>query len=243
MMQLLMTRPDLGPDGDDLETALEDAGHTVLRAPVLAITHTRVFPTFDGLQGIVATSSNGLRAVAPFPEAALRLPLYAVGPATAAVGRALGFQRVYEGAGDGHALAALIRAEVDPAAGPLLHLSGDKLALDLAEALKPDGFDVHRAIVYRAEAATALPEEAVGALREGRLDGVVLMSPRTARVYAGLVSAAGVGAQASRLAHFCLSEAVARETMPLSPANVKVASAPNSQEMLALIARGAADSA
>ncbi len=243
MMHLLMTRPDLGPDGDDLESALKDAGHGVVRAPVLAITHTRLFPTFDGLQGIVATSSNGLRAVAPFPEAALRLPLYAVGPATAAVGRALGFQRVYEGAGDGHALAALIRAEVDPSAGPLLHLSGDKLALDLAAALKPDGFDVHRAIVYRAEAAVELPEEAVGALREGRLDGVVLMSPRTARVYAGLVSAAGVAAEAGRLVHFCLSEAVARETTPLAPANVKVAAAPNSQEMLALIARGASDSA
>lgn len=242
-MQLLLTRPDPGPDGDDLEAALTASGHGVARAPLLTITHTGTLPSFDGLQGLIATSSNGLRAVAPFPEAALRLPLYAVGPATAALGRALGFQRVHEGAGDGRALAELIRAEVDPAAGPLLHLSGDKLAMDLAEALKAHGFDVRRTIVYRAEAATGLPPDAVEAIREGRFDGVILMSPRTARVYVALVAAAGVAEEAGRLVHFCLSDAVARETMHLGPPRIAVAGAPNSQEMLALIARAASDSA
>lgn len=242
-MQLLLTRPDPGPDGDDLEAALKSAGHRVARAPLLTITHTGTLPSFDGLKGVIATSSNGLRAVAPFPEAALRLPLYAVGPATAALARVLGFREVHEGAGDGRALAALIRAEADPSAGPLLHLSGDKLALDLAEALKPDGFDIRRTIVYRAEAATGLPSETVAAIREGALDGVILMSPRTARVYTGLVTGAGIAPEAARLLHFCLSEAVARETMRLGSPRVAVAEAPNSQEMLALIARAASDSA
>lgn len=242
-MKLLLTRPDLGPDGDDLEAALKAAGHDIVRAPVLTITHTGTLPSFVGQQGVIATSSNGLRAVAPFPEAALRLPLYAVGPATAALGRVLGFRRVYEGAGDGYALADLIRAEVDPSAGPLLHLSGDKLALDMSEALKPDGFDVHRVVVYRAEAASELPPEAAEAIRGSRLDGVILMSPRTARVYSRLVAEAGIETEAARLMHFCLSEAVAREAIPRKSPNVAVALGPNSQEMLALIARGASDSA
>lgn len=242
-MQLLLTRPDPGPDGDDLEAALKSAGHGVTRAPLLTITHTGTLPSFGGMQGLIATSSNGLRAVAPFPEAALRLPLYAVGPATAALGRVLGFRQVHEGAGDGRELAELIRAEADATAGPLLHLSGDKLAFDLAEALRPDGFDVRRVIVYRAEAATGLPPEAAEAIRDGRLDGVILMSPRTARVYAALVTAAGVAAEAAGLVHFCLSEAVARETSHLGAARVAVAEAPNSQEMLALITRAASDSA
>lgn len=243
MMQLLLTRPDLGPDGDELEAALKNAGHDVARAPLLTITHTGTLPVFDGIAGLIATSSNGLRAVAPFPEAALRLPLYAVGPATAALARVLGFRRVLEGEGDGHALARLIRAEVDPEAGRLLHLSGDKLALDLAEALRPDGYDVARAVVYRAEPADGLPPETVEGIREGTFDGVILMSPRTARVYADLVQSCGIAAEAGRLVHFCLSEAVARETRPLGPPKVVVATKPNSQEMLALIARAASDSA
>lgn len=242
-MQLLLTRPDPGPDGDELETALKDAGHGVARAPLLTITHTGTLPVFEGMQALIATSSNGLRAVAPFPEAALRLPLYAVGPATAALARVLGFRRVLEGAGDGHALANLIRAEVDPGAGPLLHLSGDKLALDFAEALGPDGFHIERAVVYRAEPSNGLPAEAVEAIREGTYDGVILMSPRTARVYAGLVESSGIAAEAARLVHFCLSQAVARETRPLGSPKVAVAAKPNSEEMLALIARAASDSA
>lgn len=242
-MQLLLTRPDPGPDGDTLETALKDAGHEVARAPLLTITHTGTLPVFQGMQALIATSSNGLRAVAPFPEAALRLPLYAVGPATAAVARVLGFRRIFEGAGDGHALAELIRNKADPGAGPLLHLSGDKLAVDLAEALRPAGFEVERAVVYRAEPANGLPAEAVEAIRAGHMDGVILMSPRTARVYACLVKESGIAAEAGRLHHFCLSDAVARETRPLGALRVAVAAAPNSQEMLALVARAAPESA
>lgn len=242
-MRLLLTRPDPGPDGDELETALRNAGHEVSRAPLLTITHTGTLPVLDGVQGLIATSSNGLRAVAPFPEAALRLRLYAVGPATAALGRVLGFQRVLEGAGDGHALAALIRAEVDPSQGPLLHLSGDKLALDFTEALSPDGIEVTRAVVYRADPANGLPAEACEAIRDGNLDGVVLMSPRTARVYASLVQSSGIAEETARLTHFCLSEAVAREAKILPSAQVAVSAKPNSQEMLALIARAASESA
>src|SRR5690606_33989151 len=135
------------------------------------ITHTGTLPTFEGLQGLIATSSNGLRAVAPFPEAALRLPLYAVRPATAALARVLGFRQVVEGPGDGRGLAGLIRAEVDPASGALLHLSGETLAFDLAGALQPAGFDVRRAVVYRAVPASGLPSDAVEALRGGHVDG------------------------------------------------------------------------
>lgn len=242
-MHLLMTRPDIGPDGDGLEAALSAAGHRITRAPLLTITHTGTLPSFDGLQGLIATSSNGLRAVAPFPEAALRLPLYAVGPATAALGRVLGFRRVAEGAGDGRALAELIRSEVDPSAGALLHLSGEKLAFDLAGALQPLGFDVRRAVVYRAEAATRFPPEGAGALQGGHLDGVVLMSPRTARAYVALVGEGGLGTEASRLVHFCLSDAVARELAALGTVVTSVARLPNSEEMLALVAREASDSA
>lgn len=242
-MQILLTRPDPGPGGDELEKALKNAGHEIVRAPLLTITHTGTLPVFEGMQALIATSSNGLRAVAPFPEAALRLPLYAVGPATAALARALGFRTVLEGVGDGPGLADMIRAEVDPKAGPLLHLSGDKLALDFAEALHPDGYDVERAVVYRAEPANGLPAEAVEGIREGGFRGVILMSPRTARVYARLVKSSGIAAEACRLVHFCLSDAVAREAKALGSLEVAVAAKPNAEEMLALVARAASDSA
>jgi uroporphyrinogen-III synthase len=242
-MHLLMTRPDAGPEPDPLREGLAAAGHRLTEAPLLAITLTGPMPALDGVQALIATSRNGLRAVAPLPDAARALPLYAVGPGTADLARALGVRRVVAGPGTGRELADIIRAEADPGAGALVHLAGDTLAFDLAGALAPHGFDVRTEVVYRAEAARSLPPGVADTLRQGGFDGVVLMSPRTARVYASLVGAPELAAGVGRMLHFCLSEAVARQLAPLGEVRVAVARSPHSQEMLALIAREAPDSA
>lgn len=242
-MRLLMTRPHTGPEPDPLREALVAAGHSVADAPLLSIALTGPMPDLDGVQALIVTSRNGLSAVAPLPEAALRLPLFAVGPATADLARSLGVRRIVEGPGTGRGLAEVIRAEVDPGAGALVHLAGDTLAFDLRSALAPHGFDIRTEIVYRTETVAAFPPEVADTLRQGGFDAVVLMSPRTARVYARLVGAAELAGAASRMLHVCLSEAVARELVPLGPVRVAVARSPHSQEMLALIAREASDSA
>lgn len=241
-MRLLLTRPDAGAESDPLMEALVAAGHQVAQAPLLSIVPTGLLPSFDGLQGLIVTSRNALKAVTPLPEAALSLPLYAVGPGTATLARSLGFCRIVEGPGTGRELKALIASAADPSAGPLLHLAGETLAFDLKAALHEAGFTVRVETVYRAEPATALPSEIVAGLRQGAFDGVVLMSPRTAKVYATLIADAGLVASARPMIHFCLSDAVGRELCPLGTVRIVVARLPNSQEMLALIAREASDS-
>jgi uroporphyrinogen-III synthase len=242
-MHLLLTRPGTGSEPDPLQEALQAAGHRVTRAPLLSIVATGAVPTFDGAQALIVTSRNALRAVAPAPEAALALPLYAVGPGTGALARALGFRRVVEGPGTGRELAALIAAQVDPAAGPLVYLAGETLAFDLKGALDAEGFTIRTEIVYRAEPAEAFPPDVVEPFRQGAFDAVVLMSPRTAKVYAKLVAESALTPAACRVVHFCLSDAVGRELNALGTVRIAVARLPNSQEMLALIAREASDSA
>lgn len=241
-MHLLLTRPDAGPKGDPLSSALIAAGHRVTQSALLTVHPSGALPSLAGVQGLIATSRNGLKAVAPLPTAALALPLLAVGPGTGELGRELGFHRVIEGPGTGRELAELIRAEVEPSAGSLVHLAGDTLAFNLKDALVEDGFDIRTEVVYQTEPATALSPAAVQGFREGSLDGVVLMSPRTAKVYAKLAADAGVVAEASEIVHFCLSDAVARNLAPLGTVRLKVARLPNSEEILALVAREASDS-
>lgn len=241
-MHLLMTRPDAGPEPDPLYGALRAAGHRLTGAPLLAVALTGPMPPLAGVQALIVTSRNGLRALTPLPGAALALPLFAVGPGTAALARAEGFRRVVEGPGTGRELADIIRAEVDPAAGTLVHLAGDTLAFDMRRALAPLGFDIRTETVYRTRTASVLPPGVADTLRAGGFDGVVLMSPRTARVYAKLVADAVLADAVGGIRHFCLSEAVARELTPLGAVRAAVARLPNSQEMLALIAREAPDS-
>lgn len=241
-MRLLLTRPEPGPEADPLQHALLARGHRILHAPLLSIVPTGGLPPLDGVQALIATSRNGLRALSALPDTALALPLFAVGPATAALGRELGFTRVIEGTAGARELVELIQSHASPSAGPLVHLSGDTTAFDLKSALEGLGFQVSQEVVYQTRAVPHLDPAAATAIRDKLLDGVVLMSPRTARIYAEIVASAGLAAAVRPLIHFCLSNAVAAGLAPLDLARVVVASLPNSQEMLAQIAREAPDS-
>src|SRR5690606_38659281 len=156
-----------------------------------------------------------------------------VGRATAAEARALGFETVVTGAGTAAELVAHIVSVLDPAAGVLVHLAGDVLARDLAGELEAHGFRVRRPVAYRMIAATAFTEQTVEALAMHEIDGVLLMSPRTAAVYAGLIRRHGLAASVRTVAHFCLSAAVARRLEPLGPIPTHIAEAPRLEELLA----------
>jgi uroporphyrinogen-III synthase len=75
----------------------------------------------------------------------------------------------------------------------------------------------------------------------GRLDGVVLMSPRTAAIFAALVVRHDVITQASRLDCYCLSVAVAQAVEPLKARTI-VAARPREEDILALISPEASSS-
>ena len=125
---------------------------------------------------------------------------------------------------------------LDYAWSPRLAAASDDVTFD-------EGLFSRIEAVYRTDPAPALPATAVEAMRAGALDGVVLMSPRTARVYVDLTKRADLLPAAGKLRYFCLSDAVARELSPLGSVRVKVAQAPHAEEMLALITREAPDSA
>ena len=225
---------------------LEEAGHEATVEPLLSVSFANAEAIdLDGAQAVVATSRNALRALKASAAAvaeARHLPLFAVGRATAAEARALGFETVVTGAGTAAELVAHIVSVLDPAGGVLVHLAGDALARDLAGELEAHGFRVRQPVVYRMVPATAFADTTVEDLATGAIDGVLLMSPRTAAVYAALVARHSLTAAVRRLPHFCLSEAVARRLQPLGPVPTRIADAPRLEELLALIDESAAQS-
>jgi len=241
-MRLLVTRPE--PDAHRQGELLAARGHDVVLSPLLAIeAMPEVDLGLDGAQALIATSRNALRALASRPElaAAVRLPLFAVGDATAKEAEGLGFGAVTAAAGTGEMLARLISDTLDPGDGPLVHLAGETVAFDLKSALAAKGFTVKQPVLYRAVAAPALSEEAISRLTAGGIDGVILMSPRTAATFTDLVRRHGAVTQASRLICYCLSAAVAQAVRPLGATTI-VAAEPREEELLALISTEAASS-
>ena len=242
-MRLLVTRPE--PDALKLRAQLEEHGHEATVEPLLSVSFDDTDPiNLEGVQALIATSRNGLRALKSHPlrAEARKLPLFAVGKATAAEARAMGFEMVVTGAGTAHELVAHIASVSEPSAGLLMHLAGDKLAGDLKGDLELQGFRVVQPIVYRMRPATALSEDTVEQLAMGEIEGVILLSPQTASIYAALIAKHGLASAARGLVHFCLSQAVARRLQPLGIVRTEIAEAPRLEEVLALIDAAAARS-
>lgn len=235
-MRLLVTRPE--PDALRLRAALEQRGHAATVDPLMRVSFEDCDPIeLDGVQALIATSRNGLRALQASPALveARRLPLFAVGRATAAKARDLGIEVVVTGAGTATGLVSHIASAVDPAAGLLLHLAGDMLAADLEGALEAHGFRLAEPIVYRMVSATGFSPETMEQLAFGEIEGVILLSPRTATIYADLMGKHGLATFARQLTHYCLSRAVAGPLASLGTVPTAIPAAPRLEEVLALI--------
>ncbi|MGQ0673507.1 MAG: uroporphyrinogen-III synthase [Hyphomicrobium sp.] len=241
-MRLLVTRPE--PDASLLKDKLASLGHVGIVVPLLAIRYSRAQIPLNDIQALVATSRNALRALAgnPVLSKATRLPIFTVGPGTAEMAAELGFERIVPGPASARDLVPVIVSRGEPGGRPLLLLAGDRQAFDLESALEERGFTVLRKIVYRSEAVEALAPGVIADLRDGLVDGVILMSPRTAEVFVELTTAAGLDEAVRGFHYFCLSAAVANRLGVIPPASCHVAEAPNTEELLALIDRMASKS-
>jgi len=233
-MRLLVTRSE--PDASEMAAELEAVGHVAVVEPLASFEPGGAELQMDGVQALVATSRNALRAIEPQIARLKGVRLIVVGPGTGAMARAMGFGDVIEGPAAARDLPSVVQERCSPEDGPLLLLAGELSAFDLASALSSLGFEVREAVVYHMRAAEALTPRARRLIAGGGLDGVLLMSPATAQTYATLVLAHGLAEAIGGLIHFCLSPAVAKRLGSLEGAKIKVAARPTRQNMLALVA-------
>jgi uroporphyrinogen-III synthase len=204
-LRALVTRPR--EDAESLVAALATRGIEALAEPLMEI-HFQAPEAIDpgGVQAILCTSANGVRALAR-ASGERRVPLLAVGDATAARALAEGFDHVESAAGDVGDLARLTATRLRPQDGPLLHVAGNVVAGDLVGLLRAHGFTVERRVLYEARAAAALSPAAVDALRAEPIAFALFFSPRTAAIFARLADVAGVTECCARVTAVSISGA------------------------------------
>ena len=142
-MRVLVTRPE--EDGSETARQLALRGHQALLAPLLK---TFFFDgpeiALEGVQAILATSANGVRALAR-RTSRRDVPVFAVGPQTTVEAQKLGFVQVKNADGDAAVLAQATQDWASPDKGVLLHVVGEGNDGKLADSL-PD-FSVRREIL------------------------------------------------------------------------------------------------
>ncbi len=236
-MRLLITRPM--EDATPLADLLAARGHETVIEPLLeirylAIAKADIAALQDGVQALLVTSANGLRAFAGCSDRR-DVAVVAVGEASARAAISAGFGDVESADGDVAALAALVAEKRNPEDGPLLHVAGSAMAGDLSGLLQEAGFDVRRAVLYEAVQAEHLSPPVRAGIAAGKFDGVVLFSPRTAARFAALVSAAGLADYCREMTAYCLSPAVAKKAGRFGWARLAIAARPDQKSLIEII--------
>jgi uroporphyrinogen-III synthase len=204
-MQALVTRPI--EDAGRLLSALAERGIGALLEPLIEIRFLPApAPDLVGVQAILATSANGVRALARLSEVRA-VPLVAVGDATAEAARALGFTDVASAGGALWELVEFACRRLQPQSGRLVHAAGSVLAGDLKGELEARGFAVERVKLYEARLAPALSARAVEALASDAIDLAIFFSPRTASTFANLTARAAVASHCAVIRALSLSPA------------------------------------
>jgi len=232
-MRVLITRPR--DDSAATAARLAAMGAEAVIEPLLDIRFTPgPAPDLRGVQAVLVTSANGVRAFAAATPVR-GVPVLAVGDASAAEAKRLGFTAVRSAGGDVATLAHLAETTLAPQGGALLHVAANAEAGDLSGRLAAAGFDVRKARLYESCPVKGLSPTLVESLKSARIDAAVFFSPRTARTFVTLARTAGVSGDLRSVAAYALSPAVAEELRAADWRAVRVAPRPEQDALLAVL--------
>jgi uroporphyrinogen-III synthase len=236
-MKALVTRPE--EDAATVAAELRARGIEPVLAPMLRIepelaAAARLGGTLAGVQAVLFTSANGVRA---FAHASTRfeLPAYCVGEASAAAARIAGFRTVASADGDVTDLTVMVASRLAAANGALLHAAGHDTAGNLGVDLSARGFSVRRLELYRAITADKLSPGVTAALRRDEVKLALFFSPRTAETFVTLARAAGLTEYCANMTAVCLSRNVAAALDSVQWRAVATANMPNLAALLTAV--------
>jgi len=234
-MLALITRPR--EDAEKTADLLRQRGFDSLIEPLMSVVNfPEALPSVEGVQGFLATSANGVRALV---QATSRrdIPVWAVGDATGRTAAEFGFTSVSSAGGDVDKLSWLVMDKVDPKAGRLLHVAGTDVAGDLSGHLTRVGYQVERVVLYGTQTVTALSDEVSTALSSGQVHAALFYSPRTAQIFVNLVKAAKIHTGFEGACAFSLSPAVAQILASLPWREIITAKQPTQEHLFAALDR------
>lgn len=210
---LLLTRPKA--DVAAFLTALRgmvDPG-IVVTSPVLRIVPTGPTRDMTGVDAVIFTSSNGVRAY----DGPTDRPAFCVGRKTTEAARAKGFAAEFSGA-CAEALIATLTDLRPP--GHLLHLRGTHARGEIADRLTRAGLQASEAVIYDQQ-AMPLSDEARALLNGARPVILPLFSPRSAEIVAEQAD------NAAPLWVVAISTATAQSAAKLAPQVLRIAENPD----------------
>ena len=251
-MRVLVTRPE--PYGLRTAEKIALSGHDAVRMPLFETRVTAAvddFPAAKQIGGLIATSG---RAFAMFkciglPAAGvLDVPVYVVGPATAAAAREAGFTDIREGGGTAQELAGVVAihqsaaCDAAGAAGTegtlpvLVYLAGTPRTPTIEDSLLAARLPFMVLECYQMAEISYSTDIIASDILSPPPDLVLLYSANAARRFHSLVDTKSLGNALDLTRFVCLSPAIATELPEAWQTRVITADHPNEDSLLASLA-------
>jgi len=234
---VLITRP--AEDAHETALLIRGMGFDVMHAPSLEIQDTgEPLPDFVS-DGLIFSSAHAVRAFMrrePPPEYFSRI-VFAVGAHTAQLARDSGFLDVQSAHGTMTNLVALIRRSFTPPR-VLVHISGADIREDPARSLPlTEGWNIRRAILYRAVPVGHIPDAVLHALQMKQFAAILFYSARSAESFLNALVRAWPQASCNATRALCLAPPVVESVhkFKLPWAGVHVSKTPDQAGMMALL--------
>lgn len=236
-MRVVVTRPE--NSARRTSERLRNLGHQPVLLPLTkAIHHPEIAEAaLSGPHAALAvTSAETLRVLSLLGERLtprLGRTLYAVGETTAKAAEEAGFRNIRSGAGTGAELAELIAGYASTFDAPLLYLAGKPRSLKFEDGLRANDVSFVTAEVYE---MTPIAYDEVfirDILLDPPVDAVLLYSRENARLFCDF--AAPHLKELASLQFVCLSDNVAEIIPREFHRNIKIASQPDEDGVLALL--------
>lgn len=226
MPSVLLTRP--AHLSAALQRQLEAMGWKTYTAPMLSYHDTDTpLPDLSVYEGVVFTSSEAIAAYSR-KNGRNDFPVYAVGDATADAARIAGFTHIVTADGDAESLMGCLKKDMPK---KLLHIGGADMAKDLS-ALFPT---IDRHVIYKAETVGHMPDNVAEAIRQQKIDAVLLFSPRSAAQFAHLLRQSGLENHLAAMSAYSFSAAVQEKLAGLSFRKLAIAEKTSLSAIVALL--------
>jgi uroporphyrinogen-III synthase len=212
---VLVTRPE--PGASRTAARLSAAGFEAVVLPLTRIAPLDFAPPDGDFDAVIVTSAQALSAAAP--NRLFKLPVFAVGEATAASARTAGFENVMAAGGSVGSAAALIGRSVK-SSSRLIYLCGKVRRPELESALAGAGFKLSAVETYDAVPVIYSEKDAAARLGAAPFSAVTLMSAQAAQRFAALARAGRLQQLFKSGEIICFSKRIADELGGMSGVSV-----------------------
>ena len=149
--------------------------------------------------------------------------------------RQAGFTNVFHADGTGKSLVEFVDRNFPAHEGLFIHLSGETIACDIAQALRKRGYSAERLVAYRANRVDGFSPDTRALISRGDVKAAIFLSQRTVSEFVRIAHEADLLSRVQQAEAFAMSSVIAKELERQGWHTIHIADSPSAGAVIACL--------